>query len=226
MLKFERRLREQLEKLSQQLHDTQRELRLDPENIQNAVETGLALAGQPALRPAEVPRIWPDPEGKRSQYPVFHLPAFTGSWALCADGLRHPHLTEIIRPIVFDAALAAGRDDVVYCHLNHRLVQMCLRLLRAEIWSHGQSRKLHRFTSRMVPDTVLQNPAVIVHGRLLVLGGDNQRVHEEIILAGGQVREGRFSRMNVGDTQSAYASATNQDAPGFVEDRLKNYGQN
>lgn len=221
MLKFERRLREQLEKLSQQLHDTQRELRLDPGNIQNAVETGLALAGQPALRPAELPGIWPDPEGKRTQCPVFQLPAFTGSWALCADGLRHPHLTEVIRPIVFDAALAAGRDDVVHCHLNHRLVQMCLRLLRAEIWSQGQSRKLHRFTSRMVPDAVLQTPAVIVHGRLLVLGGDNQRVHEEIILAGGQVREGRFSRLNVTETQAAYAAATDQDAPGFVEDRLK-----
>ena len=101
--------------------------------------------------------------------------AFTGSWALCADGLRHPHLTEIVRPIVFDAALAAGRDDVVLCHLNHRLVQMCLRLLRAEIWSQGQSRKLHRFTSRMVPDNVLQNPAVIVHGRLLVCGRKSYR---------------------------------------------------
>ena len=47
MLKFERKLREQLEKLAQQLQDTERELRLSPANIQNVVETGLALAGQP-----------------------------------------------------------------------------------------------------------------------------------------------------------------------------------
>jgi hypothetical protein len=73
----------------------------------------------------------------------------------------------------------------------------------------------------VVPDTALQTPAVIIHGRLLVLGGDNQRVHEEIILAGGHVREGRFARMNVGETQSAYAAASDEDAPGFVEDRLK-----
>lgn len=220
MLKFERRLRDQLKNLTEQLHNTQRELRLDPENIQNAVETGLALASQPALRPAEVPGIWPDREGKRTQCPVFHLPAFTGSWALCAEGLAHPH-TGALRPIVFDPMLAAGRDDVVLCHLNHRLVQMCLRLLRAEIWSQGPSRKLNRFTSRIVPDTVLQTPAVIIHGRLLVLGGDNQRVHEEIILAGGLVREGRFSRINVAETQAAYAAATHEDAPGFVEDRLQ-----
>jgi superfamily II DNA or RNA helicase len=207
MLKFERKLREQLEKLAVQLNDTQRELRLSPDNIQNVVETGLALAGQPALRPAGTPG-------------AFNLPALTGSWALCAEGLAHPH-TKQVRPIVFDHTLAVGRDDVVLCHLNHRLVQMCLRLLRAEIWSQTGTRKLNRFTTRLVPDTALQTPAVIIHGRLLVLGGDNQRVHEELILAGGQLREGRFSRLNVTDTQAAYAAAEANAAPGFVEDKLK-----
>jgi hypothetical protein len=211
MLKFERKLRDQLEKLASQLHETQRDLRLSPENIQNVVTTGLALAGQLPLRPTQVAGL---------SGPAFHLPTFTGSWSLCADGLTHPHTKEV-RPIVFDHALAVGRDDVVLCHLNHRLVQMCLRLLRAELWSQGLAKKLSRSTSRMVPDNVLQTPAVIVHGRLLVLGGDNQRVHEEIILAGGTLKEGRFSRMNVGETQAAYAAATDQSAPGFVEDRLK-----
>jgi len=207
MLKFERKLREQLQKLTDQLRETERELRLSPANIQNVVATGLALAGQPPLRPAGKPG-------------VFHLPPLTGSWALCADGLPHPH-TQKIRPIVFDHNIAKGRDDVVLCHLNHRLVQMCLRLLRAEIWSQGVTKKLNRFTTRMVPDTALQTPAVLIHGRMLVLGGDNQRIHEEIIMAGGQIREGRFSRMNVGEVQAAAAVATNESAPGFIEDRLK-----
>lgn len=207
MLKFERRLREQLQRLTDQLHETERELRISPANIQNVVETGLALAGQPALKRA-------------SERGAFHLPALSGGWALRAEGLAHPH-TGKIRPIVFDHSLAAGRDDVVLCHLNHRLVQMCLRLLRAEIWSQGLTKKLNRFTTRMVPDTVLQTPAVLAHGRLLVLGGDNQRIHEEIIVAGGVIREGRFGRMNVGETQTALAAATNEGAPGFVEDRLK-----
>lgn len=207
MLKFERKLREQLQKLTEQLRETERELRLSPANIQNVVATGLALAGQPPLRPAGRPG-------------VFHLPPLTGSWGLCAEGLAHPHTLKI-RPIVFDHALARGRDDVIFCHLNHRLVQMCLRLLRAEIWSQGVTKKLNRFTTRMVADTVLQTPAVLIHGRLLVLGGDNQRIHEEIIVAGGQLREGRFSRMNVGEVQAAHAAATNESAPGFVEDRLK-----
>lgn len=220
MLKLERTLREQLQKLAEQLHETERELRLSPDNIRNVVETGLALAEQPALRPAEVRGLWPDPSGARQVCPVFHLPALRDSWALCAEGLAHPH-TKTIRPLVFDHALTEGRDDVVLCHLNHRLVQMCVRLLRAEVWSQGLTRNLNRFTSRLVPDIVLQTPAVVVHGRLLVLGGDSHRVHEEIILAGGFIREGRFVRMNVGETQAAYAAMEEQSAPGFVEDRLK-----
>lgn len=122
--------------------------------------------------------------------------------------------------MVFDHALAGGRDDVVLCHLNHRLVQMCLRLLRAEIWSQGLAKKLNRFTTRLVSDNDLQTPAVIIHGRLLVIGGDSQRLHEEIILAGGHIREGRFNRMNVSEVQAAHAAGTDQSAPGFIEDRL------
>lgn len=220
LLKFERQIRDQLKKLAEQLQETQRDLHLSPDHIQNVVEVGLALANQPPLRPAELPGIWPDPTGKRNRCPVFYLGAFTGSWMHCADGLAHPH-TKKIRPIVFDHALATGRDDVVLCHLNHRLVQMCMRLLRAEIWSQGLNKKLHRFTTRLVEDNVLQTPAAIVHGRLLVIGGDNQRVHEELIIAGGHLREGRFSRMNVTEVDAALAAASDQSAPGFVEDRMK-----
>ena len=210
LLKFERKLREQLEKLAGQLLDTKRELHLTPERIRNVVETGLALAGQPPLIPADVP----------DTTDAWTLPPLTDSWSHCAEGLAHPH-TQRVRPIVFDHSLATGRDDVVLCHLNHRLVQMCLRLLRAEVWSMDRSKKLQRFTARMVPDSALQTPAVIIHGRLLVLGGDNRRVHEEIITAGGIIQEGRFKRMNVGETTSAIAAAEDAAAPGFIEDTLK-----
>jgi len=219
MLKFERELRKQLEKLASQLHETQQELRLSPDNIENVVKTGLALAGQPALIETEVSGIWPDQHGLKKTCPVFRLPSLSGSWALCAEGLEHPH-TRKVRPIVFDAVLATGRDDVVLAHLNHRLVQMCLRLLRAEVWSMGSGKKINRVSSHLVPDSALQAPAVIAHGRIVVLGGDNQRIHEEVIMAGGMFKEGRLARMNVGETRAAYAAATDRPAPGFVEDRL------
>jgi superfamily II DNA or RNA helicase len=220
MLKFERDLRKQLEKLHEQLTETSRELRLSPENIQKVVEIGLEVAGQPALQPANVKGVWPDPSGQRAACPVFHLPAFKGSWSLCAEGLAHPH-TGDVRPIAFDPAVVGSRDDIVLAHLNHRLVQMCLRLLRGEVWSRGTHRRLHRVTARLVPSHVLREPAVVAHGRLVVLGGDNQRLHEEIISAGGTLREGRFSRMNVGETKTALDAALPNAAPEAMKQRFR-----
>lgn len=221
MLKFERKLREQLEKLSSQLHETQHELDLTPEHIENVVRVGLELAQQPGLIPVEVDGIWPDPTGVHKACPVFRLPVLSNSWAQCTDGLAHPH-TKRLRPIVFDAALAAGRDDVVLAHLNHRLVQMCLRLLRAEIWSLGtQSKHLSRVAACILDDSALPHPVVIAHGRIVVLGGDNHRLHEEVITAGGALIEGRFNRLNVGDTKAALAAAKQEPVPERIETRFR-----
>jgi len=48
------------------------------------------------------------------------------------------------------------------------------------------------------------------HARLVVIGGDTHRLHEEIITAGGFVKEGRFSRMNVGQISDTLAGATDE----------------
>jgi len=126
--KFERDLRARIARLGAELQESRRSLRLDPANVQKVVEIGLEVAGLPKLVPARVPGLWPDP--RRERCPVFDVPPLPGSWQQCAEGLRHPH-TGKVRPIVFDHALAHGRDDVVLAHLNHRLVQMTLRLLRS-----------------------------------------------------------------------------------------------
>lgn len=111
------------------------------------------------------------------------MPALSGTWARCLEGLRHPY-TQQIRPITFDHSVAKGRDDVVLVHLNHRLVQMCLRLLRAEVWAHDDVKNLHRVTIRSVPDTLLDSPAVAVVSRLVITGGNHHRLHEELTVAG------------------------------------------
>ncbi len=126
-----------------------------------------------------------------------------------------------MRRVVFDHEKARGRDDVVLAHLNHRLVTMSLRLLRAEIWSPGAWRKLHRVTARIVPRLALDTPAVIAHARLLLLGGDSQRLHEELIAAGGYMREGRLVRMNVGQVQQALAAARSEPVSPQVQQRLQ-----
>ncbi|MBD2432412.1 MULTISPECIES: DISARM system SNF2-like helicase DrmD [Fischerella] len=210
MLKFERQVREQIEKLREQLDETRQHLRLTPDNIEAVVKIGLELAQQPALIATEV-------EGVNGQ--VFYLPPLKSSWAVCSEGLAHPH-TKKIRPIVFDPELAHGRDDVVLAHLNHRLVQMCLRLLRAEVWSKEGRKALHRVTARLVPNSVLDTPAVIAYGRLVILGSDQQRLHEEVITAGGLLKEGKFSRLGVMKIQEALASALPELAPENITQRL------
>ena len=201
MLKFERDLVKQIKALLDQYNETRKELRLSPSNVQKVVEVGLKLADQPALIPLK----------NNDDKLIFQLPALQNSWAACREGLEHPHTKET-RPITFDENVAHGRDDVVLVHLNHRLVQMCLRLLRAEVWSGEGRKKMHRIEARVVPDTVLQTPAMIAHARLVVIGGDTHRLHEEIITAGGFIKEGRFSRMNVGQVSEALTSATD-DVP-------------
>ena len=219
LLKFERDLAKQIKQLMDQLQQTKQELRLSAENIQQVVEVGLELAGQPPLIPAKAPGIWPD--SKRANCPVFHLPALSGSWCDAADGLHHPFKTEIQRPIVFDHNLSKGRDDVVLVHLNHRLVTLSLRLLRAEVWSREGRKRLHRITARVVPDIVLQHPAIIAHGRLVVIGGDCHRLHEEIITAGGLIREGRFARFGtIREMQDALNAATNREPSKAVQKKL------
>ncbi len=219
LFRFEQDLKARIESLMEQLKETERTLVLSPENIQRVVEIGLQLADQPSLQPANVPGLWPDPNGQRTQCPVFHLPALQGHWAICTEGLSHPHTGER-RPIVFDRALARHRDDVVLAHLNHRLVQMCLRLLRAEVWNTGPTASragggqgLHRVTARIAPDHRCAELAVIVHARLVVIGGDSQRLHEELIFAGGQIRQGVFRRFDTLRQMEDLLSAVTDASP-------------
>lgn len=210
MLKFERSVRERIEQLREQLSETRRTLRLTPNNIESVVKIGLELAGQPGLIPTEVPNL---------RGHAYHLPALKGSWSACSEGLAHPH-TQEIRPIVFDPDSSHSRDDVVLVHLNHRLVQMCLRLLRAEVWSREGNKRLHRVTARLVPSSALEHPVVIAYGRLVLLGSDQQRLHEEVITAGGILKEGRFSRLNVGQVQQALAAILPDPVPETMQQQL------
>ncbi len=184
-VRAERELKERVAKLHDRLLTTKQDFHLTPDHVLMAVKTGLALAGRPPLEPVELAGA---PSGS-----VFRMPALSGSWARCLEGLRHPH-TQRIRPITFDHAVASSRDDVVLVHLNHRLVQMCLRLLRAEIWAQDDVKKLHRVTVRTVPDGHIDGPAVVVVSRLIVTGGNHHRLHEELTVSGGYLRDQSFRR--------------------------------
>lgn len=197
-LRVARRIREQIERLHERLMESRRRLELTPDNVRSVVEAGLEIAGQPPLRRARLAH----PDGE-----LFEMPALGGTWTRCAEGLAHPH-TGRRRPITFDHSVIDGRDDVVLIHSEHRLVQMCLRLLRAEVWAPDNDKRLHRVTARVVPNDELDGPAVVAHARLVVVGDDRHRLHEEVIRAGGLVRQGRFARLGVGEIDSALQSSS------------------
>jgi superfamily II DNA or RNA helicase len=197
-LPVERKLRERVAKLHERLVETRETFHLTPGNVHAAVQVALELARLPALEPVEHRDT---PKGS-----VFRMPAFQGTWARCTEGLEHPH-TKQRRPITFDHDIARGRDDVVLVHLNHRLVQMCLRLLRAEVWAPDDVKRMHRVTTRIAPDKTLSAPAVIVMSRLVVTGAKSARLHEELTAAGGSIEGGRFSRFNVGQTDALFAAS-------------------
>src|SRR5262249_59482161 len=59
------------------------------------------------------------------------------------------------------------------------------------------------------------------HARLVVIGGDCHRLHEEIITAGGMVREGRFARFSsLKEMQIALDAATNREPSKSVKEKL------
>lgn len=186
-VKAERQLKEKINKLHQQLLETQQDFHLTPEHVLAAVQTGLAVAEKPPLKPIELKDA---PSGS-----IFLMPELIGTWAECTRGLNHP-FTGKTRPITFDHKVARGRDDVVLVHLNHRLVQMCLRLLRAQVWAQegDPNKKMYRVALRTLPDDKINGVMVLVVSRLVITGGNHHRLHEEITYAGGYLKDKSYNR--------------------------------
>ena len=208
----ERRLQEKIDKLHERLMEAKTDFLLSADHIYRAVSIALELADKPPLKPVNLHGA---PEGS-----VFEVPILSGPWKDALKGLEHPH-TLTKRPITFDHEVAKGRDDVVLAHLNHRLVQMCLRLLREELWKLDDVKKLHRVGVKTVPDSELSTPAVLVWSRLVITGGDHHRLHEEITISGGELKHTGFSRIpQQGRLQELLTKAVTIDPKGGLLDIL------
>jgi superfamily II DNA or RNA helicase len=206
--RLERDLRTRIAELHEQLNASIEELHLSPTNVQRVVATGLELANQPPLRPSTLQR-------SGSTFDVFEAPQLTRSWASTTRDLFDP-IANVTRPLTFDHAVADGNTDVVLAHLNHRLVAQAMRTLRSEIWSSGADIRMGRVSARTGgPD--LQDLGVVAYARLVLVGGDGRRLHEEIITAGGRVRNGNYARWNIGETDQALHAATYTKADAHIE---------
>lgn len=197
-LKVERQLREETARLAATLDDSRRELHCSPADIERVVRAGLSLGRQPDL----IPEV-------RDGITVFHVGTLTGSWARTAVDLDDPDYGQ--RPISFDPDYAAKRQDVVLAHLNHPLVAMATRLLRAEVWGSDKS-SLARVASIHVNDSGLKYEVLAAYSRLVLIGADGKRLHEELVPAGGVLRDGSFTRLGVGDLATSLDTALGPDA--------------
>jgi hypothetical protein len=93
------------------------------------------------------------------------------------------------------------------------LVQMCLRLLRAQIWSTGAEAHLSRCSALAVPSSVLDRPALVAYARLLALGGTHQKLHEELLTAGLAFDGADADRLDEGTIARAVRAASAEGVP-------------
>ena len=191
LLRSERDLREQVRRLHDQLEASVRQLHVAPANVRRVVDTALEMAGQPPLADTGGGLIAP--------------PALRSGWERTVTGLADP-LSGQPRPFTFDPAVAGDRDDVVLAHLEHPLVAQATRLLRSAIW--GGRAALHRVAAlRFTPpdEAGVDGLLVAVFARLVVVGTDGGRLHEEVMLAALVVPDtGRSRRVEL--EQPRYAA--------------------
>ncbi|WP_328440589.1 DISARM system SNF2-like helicase DrmD [Streptomyces sp. NBC_00444] len=180
----------QVKRLATQYEQTVDELGLTPDNIKRVVDTALTLDRQQPLRAdpdmaAHLADWYDNPFDPDFTGSLFQVPPLTGSWERATRGLAHKLRPEEQRPITFDASIASqGRDDVVLAHLNHPLVAMSTRLLRAAVWN-ADTVGLHRVTAVVSDDPALETTLVSAYARYVLVGNDGIRLHEEILHAGG-----------------------------------------
>jgi superfamily II DNA or RNA helicase len=181
---------EQVKRLRRDLDTTVGELKITPDHVKRLVDTALELDSEQPLRPVIDEKLLAEE--------LYEVPALTKSWARATEGLLEKLEREgqepRRRPVTFDHTTAKGRHDIVLAHLGHPLVDMSARLLRAAVWSGHTG--LHRVTAVVSDDPELESALAGAYSRFVLVGKDGIRLHEEILYAGGWLREdGTFRRV-------------------------------
>lgn len=82
------------------------------------------------------------------------------------------------------------------------------------------NERLARVTARIVDSDLLRVPAVVAHGRVVITGAEGSRLHEEVLVAGGLIESGRFSRVKEETVEQWLAAATDKPVPESMRERL------
>ncbi|GLY21622.1 DISARM system SNF2-like helicase DrmD [Micromonospora sp. NBRC 101691] len=218
-LPTESNLREQVRRLRADLDKTVEELGITPPAVKRVVDTALELARQQRLQRHTDDRHLLDG--------LYTVPPLTGSWQRAGAGLTAKLMDadEPPRqlPVTFNPQVAKkDRDGIVLAHLNHPLVAMSTRLLRAAV--SNPDIGLHRVTAVVSDDPTLEDVLVGAYSRFVLVGADGVRLHEEVLHAGGWAPEqGRFRRLeNLGTLKGILDQALTTGTPAspVVQTRL------
>lgn len=182
LLRSEQQLRQQISRLRGQLETSVAQLHVAPANVRRVVQTALALADQKPL----VTR----PDG------TIAPPDLQRGWQRTVVGLADP-LTGRPRPMTFDHRAAS--PDVVLAHLEHPLVAQSTTLLRSAIWGTGSGlRRVAAARAEFPADAHIDDLVVAVFARLLMVGADGHRLHEEVMVTGRVIAgSGRGRRLEL-----------------------------
>jgi len=151
------------------------EMHLTAANARRVVDTALELTGQPPLDPAEGGSYPPE---------VFGVPALGSAWQPALRGLETRLNPGVLRPVTFDDQVAEGRNDLVFIHLGHALLQRSARILRSALFKVDSP--VHRVTAVVVGG--LSQSCVAAVSRLVLVGLGGLRLHEEVFLTGIRIR--------------------------------------
>lgn len=166
-------LNARLTQLEQGYEASRTEMHLDPANLRRVVDTALRINHQQPLTPNH--NFDQDTDAE-----VFDIPSLSAGWSAALKGLPTRLKPEFFRPITFDPQAADGRNELVYVHLGHPIVQKAQRLLRRSLWSVDSP--LSRVTAVVVDD--LPESFVAAVTRMVLVGRGGIRLHEEVFLAG------------------------------------------
>ena len=172
-----------LTELSRTYGDRKAEMHLTPANARRVVDTALELTSQPPLRPVE----GDDP------VEVFEVPALGSAWQFALRGLETRLNPGVLRPVTFDEEVAEGRDDIVYIHLGHALLQRSARILREALFNVDSP--VHRVTAVVAEG--LPQSCVAAVSRLVLVGLGGLRLHEEVFLTGIRLRGSAMAEAKV-----------------------------
>lgn len=162
-----------LTRLEQGHSQSRVEMHLEPTNLRRVVDTALRINHQATLIPNYE-------FAQDTGAEVFDVPTLSPGWYATLKGLDTRLNPGVVRPITFAPEAVEGRNDLVYVHLGHPIVQKAQRLLRQSLWSVDSP--LNRVTAVVVNDLAESFVAAVT--RMVLVGRGGVRLHEDVFLAG------------------------------------------